>query len=198
MNKDEQVKEEIIEAARIVFKRYGYKKATIEDIATEAGKGKSSLYYYFKNKEEIFKEVLNTEWNLLMKMLRENLKGKNSLSEKMQAYIQTRVKATTEFAIAYMGMRSEHLQKYKFVQEFRWRNRDMEAGFLVQIFREAAEKGELRLDDEHEIEVAAFAITSSLMGVQEWIVNESSEEEFPTPPTLNIFADLILYGIAKT
>lgn len=197
MSKDERIKEEIIEAARQIFRRYGFKKATIEDIAGEAGKGKSSLYYYFRNKEEIFKEVLNTEWAELMSLLRENIKNKYSLSEKMQAYIQTRVDATTRFAVAYMVLRSEYMQKYKFVQEFRWRSRDQEVELLSKIFREASEKGELRLKDEYEIGVAAFTITASLFGVQEWVVNESSEEEFPTPSTLKTYAELILYGIAN-
>ena len=44
----------IIETARQVFKKYGYDKTLMEHIAKAAGKGKSSIYYYFKSKEQIF------------------------------------------------------------------------------------------------------------------------------------------------
>jgi len=50
--KDELIKAAIIEAARRVFQKWGLKKSTMEDIAEEAGKGKSTLYYYFKSKRK--------------------------------------------------------------------------------------------------------------------------------------------------
>jgi len=52
-------RQEIINAALQVFARYGYEKATIKQIAKEAGLSTPSLlYWYFKDKEELFQEVL--------------------------------------------------------------------------------------------------------------------------------------------
>ncbi len=48
----------IIKASEIIFSRYGYQKTTVKDIAEEVGLKKTSLYHYFKNKEEIFFEVI--------------------------------------------------------------------------------------------------------------------------------------------
>jgi len=42
-----------LEAAAVLFERYGYRKTTIEDIAQEAGIGKGSVYLRFESKEEI-------------------------------------------------------------------------------------------------------------------------------------------------
>ena len=66
VNKDEEVKKEIIEAAKVVFQKWGLKKTTMEDIAKEAGKGKSTLYYYFKSKEEIFEMLAKAEINNIL------------------------------------------------------------------------------------------------------------------------------------
>ncbi len=55
----------ILDASRDLFARFGYKKTTMEDIAMALRKGKSSLYYYFKNKEEIFQAVIELESELL-------------------------------------------------------------------------------------------------------------------------------------
>ena len=41
------IKEEILESAKKVFAKYGYKKTSVNDIAKAAGKAKSSLYHYF-------------------------------------------------------------------------------------------------------------------------------------------------------
>ncbi|MBI2889887.1 MAG: TetR/AcrR family transcriptional regulator [Nitrospirae bacterium] len=44
----------ILEAAQQVFEEKGYQAATMADIAERAGFGKSSIYFYFKSKDEIY------------------------------------------------------------------------------------------------------------------------------------------------
>lgn len=48
----------IINAALRVFSQYGYKKSPINEIAAEAGISKSLLFYYFKNKKELYLYLL--------------------------------------------------------------------------------------------------------------------------------------------
>ncbi|MBN1821426.1 MAG: helix-turn-helix transcriptional regulator, partial [Prolixibacteraceae bacterium] len=43
----EKIKNKIIKVAQETFKKYGYRKTTMDEIAFAASKGKSSLYYYF-------------------------------------------------------------------------------------------------------------------------------------------------------
>ncbi|MFH0926137.1 MAG: helix-turn-helix domain-containing protein [bacterium] len=50
---DRQIKNTILEASLNLFKRFGYKKTTIEEIAREAGIGKGSVYLHFNSKEDI-------------------------------------------------------------------------------------------------------------------------------------------------
>jgi AcrR family transcriptional regulator len=42
---------------------YGVKKTTLDDIASAAGMSTPSLYYYFKNKNEVVREVLSVTLN---------------------------------------------------------------------------------------------------------------------------------------
>ena len=51
----------IIQAAAEVFAKAGYHAATIQDVATAAGIGKSTVYEYFRTKEELFLAVYD-EW----------------------------------------------------------------------------------------------------------------------------------------
>ncbi len=51
---------DVLEAARGLFKRYGYQKTTMEDIARAAGITKPTVYTYFKGKEDILNGLV--EW----------------------------------------------------------------------------------------------------------------------------------------
>mgnify|MGYP001418012630 CR=1 FL=1 len=50
--------ESIYKAALKVFAEYGFKKATIEDIAAELDTAKSSLYFYVKDKRELYDKAV--------------------------------------------------------------------------------------------------------------------------------------------
>ncbi|MEW6270686.1 MAG: TetR/AcrR family transcriptional regulator [Thermodesulfobacteriota bacterium] len=49
--------ERILDAAFARFSRYGYRRTSMEDIATEAGVSRAALYLQFRNKEEIFRRL---------------------------------------------------------------------------------------------------------------------------------------------
>ncbi len=52
-------REQILDAALAVFARHGYHKATIKQIAREAGlKSPALIYWYFPNKSELFRAVV--------------------------------------------------------------------------------------------------------------------------------------------
>jgi TetR/AcrR family transcriptional regulator, biofilm operon repressor len=60
-SKKELTKEKIQQAAYKCVARFGFEKTTLEDIAKEVNLNKASLYYYYKNKEEIFLDVTTSE-----------------------------------------------------------------------------------------------------------------------------------------
>ena len=56
---------EIAQAALAVFTRKGFAAASIEEVATEAGIGKSTVYEYYANKQDVFVAAIMTgadEW----------------------------------------------------------------------------------------------------------------------------------------
>ena len=58
MVEKDEVRLQIVESSRIIFSKYGYKKTTMDEIAQITGKGKSSIYYYFPGKEDIYKRSI--------------------------------------------------------------------------------------------------------------------------------------------
>ena len=50
----------ILEAATKSFSLFGYKATTMDQVAKLANVGKGTIYTFFKTKEELFDEIINT------------------------------------------------------------------------------------------------------------------------------------------
>ena len=59
----------ILEGALSVFKEKGLEGATMDQIASAAGFGKATLYYYFKSKEEVLSAILVDGWQSIWESL---------------------------------------------------------------------------------------------------------------------------------
>ena len=82
---------QIISAAKICFAQFGYDKTTLDDIGKRMGLNKSSLYYYFKNKEEIFTAVVLEEADNIVEELQSEIESKVSPEERIQFYMRKRL-----------------------------------------------------------------------------------------------------------
>lgn len=81
MNK---TKKAIFNAAIKVFSIEGYDSAIVEEIASEAGVAKGTLYYNFKGKEEIFKFVIDEGMKLIKNEVLDAIKDIDDPLEKLK------------------------------------------------------------------------------------------------------------------
>lgn len=81
MNK---TKKAIFNAAIKVFSIEGYDSATVEEIASEAGVAKGTLYYNFQGKEEIFKFVIDEGMKLIKNEMLDAIKDIDDPLEKLK------------------------------------------------------------------------------------------------------------------
>ena len=84
-------RERISEVARGLIARYGFKKTTMSDIAQAVGVAKATLYHYFRSKEDILREIINVEGNLMRSRLLEVVEKDMRASEKLLSYSETRM-----------------------------------------------------------------------------------------------------------
>lgn len=56
------VRQRLLDKATEIFARKGYAAATVREIVTAAGVTKPVLYYYFRNKEGLFLELMGEAW----------------------------------------------------------------------------------------------------------------------------------------
>ena len=126
----EEVRIHIVGVARRIFTRYGFRKATMEEIASTSQMGKSSIYYYFKSKEEIFRAVVEFEAQMLKERLSRIIGKNNSPPERLTAYILFRLHHVRTLENFYAALNEETLSHMGFILDIR-RNFEIEEQQLV-------------------------------------------------------------------
>ena len=67
-------KEDILKAAKELFSVYGDKKVSMNEIAEKANVTKKTIYSYFKDKEDLFKQILSNEMENMKTIIEKNEK----------------------------------------------------------------------------------------------------------------------------
>ncbi|MCC5912080.1 MAG: TetR/AcrR family transcriptional regulator [Clostridiaceae bacterium] len=86
----------IIEAAVKIFARDGYHKATVSDIAEEAGIGKGTIYEYFNSKEQLFLEMIKFFIKAYLFSIKETLQQDDPTREKLKGYFEVVIDFTRQ------------------------------------------------------------------------------------------------------
>ena len=86
----------ILDAALEVFSQYGFRGATLDQIASEAGLSKPNILYYFSGKEEIHVTLLNALMDTWLDPLRKIDPEGDPLEELLQ-YVHRKLEMSREF-----------------------------------------------------------------------------------------------------
>ncbi|MBI5261581.1 MAG: TetR/AcrR family transcriptional regulator [Bradyrhizobium sp.] len=70
MARSEHTRERILEAAYKLFRRRGYGRVTMDDIAAEARLTKRTLYHHFHSKDQLLAQVLDAQHRLALQAFR--------------------------------------------------------------------------------------------------------------------------------
>ncbi len=191
----EKIRDHIIHIARGIFSKFGFKKTTLEDIAEGLGKGKSSIYYYFRSKEEIYKEVINKEAETLRNEInRKVINTNDNPKDKLRNYVLTRMQFLSELTNFNEALRNDYLKNFAFVERIREKYDKEEHSIILDILREGMNQNIFRLK---EAEFAAMAFLTAMKGLEValFIKKEYSIENLEQ--RLDEMLDIIFYGLVK-
>jgi AcrR family transcriptional regulator len=156
--KDERVRDEILLAAERVFQKWGLNKTTMEDIAAEAGKGKSTLYYYFRSKETIFEAVVFREAENFIVQARAAASTGGTAKEKIKRYIVSIMSGMKRELLLYGTVRQEIRGNPEVIRRLLTAVREKEEIFVREILLAGIRSGEFSYIGEGESELATKAI----------------------------------------
>ncbi|MFO7659917.1 MAG: TetR/AcrR family transcriptional regulator, partial [Candidatus Cloacimonadaceae bacterium] len=128
----------IIAAAENLFRRYGYSKTSLEDIARDASLGKGTLYYYFGSKEDIFIEVVIRHSEKFYETFKQELEKESNFKARFTKAIRLPIKLVYEHApILVDAVKNLSEQAMHQLCSFRESNRDK----MEQIIKDVIEYG---------------------------------------------------------
>ncbi|MBY7141936.1 TetR/AcrR family transcriptional regulator [Virgibacillus sp. NKC19-3] len=121
----ELTKEKILETARSLFVSEGYQHVTMRQIATLLGYSHGSLYYHFKNKAELFYNIVAKDFTLLNETLDNIIKADTDVENKLRSilsgYIEFGIRRPNHYQIMFLiqddDLQSELQQEPKITYE---------------------------------------------------------------------------------
>jgi len=191
VNKEEFRRKVILTAGQI-FSRYGFRKTTMDEIAGALKIGKSSIYYYFDSKEEIFEAVVRHEANILRNELTTSIKSVESPVDKMRKYVFVRMKAFEKLSNYYNAIFDKNLDHFDFIEAIREKYDREELAILRLILYDGARKKVFSVKNS---EYTALAVQTTLKGLEVplfWKKRELNLEE-----RLTAILDVLFNGILQ-
>ena len=157
------IRDRILEAAEEIFSRFGFKKTTMDEIAESLHKAKGSIYYYFKNKEDVFKSILEKQSSLFRNEVKKAIDKEASVENKLEAYILTMIKMPEKLSIYYQALKDEYLSGYPFIKKIRRDHFRDELEIIKNILKEGIDRGVFEIK---QIESTAVTVLSVLKGLE--------------------------------
>ena len=192
VSRSEEVKDLILDGATNIFAKFGFRKTTVDEIAQAARKGKSSIYYYFNSKEEIFQAVVEKEVGEVKSKLISVAESTDPANAKLKNYIVLRMQMLKELANVYEALKDDFLSHYEFIEEIRKDYDELELSFIENILKEGAESGEFDIQD---FKLTAISILTIFKGLEIPIFIKIDESHFEE--RVDNLIHLILNGLAK-
>jgi TetR/AcrR family transcriptional regulator len=151
--------EKILEAAWMLFQKKGYRGVSMDELCLQCAITKPTLYYYFKDKEELFVHVLVHK----LQTLRPAFQQTGSLEERLACFAAALL---DNFQAEYTGLvhDREHIQREESRTLIRdtFRNEMFEP--VIEMMKSGVKDGTLANEDPHSLALIFFGITNNFIG----------------------------------
>lgn len=154
-----KTKAKLVDVARQLFAKTGLENTTMNDIALASGKGRRTLYTYFKSKEEIYLAVIESELDILSDVQQRVSEKKISPEQKLMEMIYAHLDAVKEVVYRNGTLRADFFRDIWQVETVRKRFDAKERLLIRDILAEGVEKGVFDVDDIHmTAEIVHFSV----------------------------------------
>jgi AcrR family transcriptional regulator len=139
----------IIQTALDIFSKNGYRATTMNDIAKEMGVSKGALYSYFKSKDDILKEIFQSNHQILREILCKSVDGQDYVLTMEKAYKLMTEKyhefIHTSFETFALASHDKNIRKI--IRE----DHEKDVEVLRELLQNLMEKGAVRTDVDPRI-----------------------------------------------
>lgn len=191
--KSDIVRDEILRAAMGLFRAYGLDKTTMEDIAEAAGKGKSTLYYYFKTKEDVFYAVASLERGSAFREIEKAVNACKTAADRVRVLFSVRRRIIATKAKLYPLIFKETTKHLEFFGKMR-RENNMEAiNLLTRILEEGVASGQFKAIKKDDCGAIAVTAMAALHGMDLELLLDN--KIVPDCDKMEIMSDIFIRGL---
>lgn len=131
-----KTRQHLVDVARQLFAKNGIASTTMNDIAVASGKGRRTIYSYFKSKEDIYSAVIESELERLSDKMDEVAHMNISPNEKIIELIYTHLTMIRETVIRNGNLRAEFFRNIWMVEKVRKKFDDDERELFRKVYSE--------------------------------------------------------------
>lgn len=191
---DDSTQEGILRAAVHLYRKYGPAKVTMDEVALATGRSRTSLYYYYKNREEIFQAVLDTIVDDVIKEIRHDVYKAGNIYEKINAFCFAKIRTTGEwryvFKAMWTSMNADEKTKHTKIMEMLHSKLVYNEGLVIkEILSESITKKEIRPITPAEQDMLGFILSSSIRGLRNEIYDKNDPHDMKD--ALRMLADIV-------
>jgi len=190
ITRDEKIKSSIVEAARGLFQQYGLYKTTMGDIARSIGKGKSSLYYYYATKEDLFEAVVLKEKQSIINEVKNAVQKATTAEDKLRTFAITVNKALKERILLFNIIRAEASDDLC-LKVFKKKYDTIELDLFRSIISFGIESGEFNNIDKKQLDHITLISVSMLRGLRFNLILEEHDAR-DIPELINLSIDMLI------
>jgi len=193
----EQTRQDIIDAALVVFGNTGVEEATVNEIAEEAGVSRGAFYYHFKNKLFLYEHLLRLRAGYYRKIIDESFKDDLPPIERIRKYmIDTLMKVATDDEFRAVNEMIFH--KSAKIDEMlkSMKDTELERQIPTRIFRNTIAEGKKNGEVYSEVSVDSATMTLFIF-VQGAIIFRMLNRDYELEEHAQILVDTFLQGILK-
>lgn len=157
----------ILEAALRLFGQYGYRRTSMDDIASEAEIAKGTVYLSFRSKEEVFRALSEELAARMLKAARAASRKPGSLEDRLVAISEAWFGAYYE--TIHRAPHAAELvdSKHRLASDLVSAASAEQRRLVIEVVEEHARNGDLRLDDfQLGVEAAADLLIAALRGLE--------------------------------
>ncbi len=164
--KDDIIRDEILKEAQKLFQQFGVKKTTMEDIAKAMGKGKSTLYYYYCSKEDIFDAVILKEMGEVFNHVKQAVEKAITAEDKLKAFTLSKIKAVQKRVNLYKVVKGEMQENMRCMKHLHTEYDLQETNLVKGILKFGVSNGEFTKQISKDLDLLPSVMVSSLRGLE--------------------------------
>ncbi len=136
----------LVDVARQLFAKKGLENTTMNDIAQASGKGRRTLYTYFKSKEEIYWAVIEGELERINEKMNDVASQPMEPEDKLVEAIYTHLNMIKEAVQRNGNLRAEFFRNIIMVEKVRKNFDKNEQRLFASIMAEGVQQGRFEID----------------------------------------------------